>query len=144
MAVERAVPDRVVAVVGQPQGVVGRHVDAVRTVKYPFAPGAQEVAVVVEDHHRVATAVERVHAVLPVHPDRGHVGVELPPRRQLRPPVVDLVAIGARAQDHRHHAPAGYRVSKIARGLRTSIWSIWSSLIPALRSAGRMSSGMWL
>ena len=36
------------------------------------------------------------------------------------------------------------RASKIARGLRTSIWSICSSLTPALRSAGRMSSEMWL
>ena len=36
------------------------------------------------------------------------------------------------------------RASKIARGLRTSIWSICSSDTPALRSAGRMSSEMWL
>ena len=85
LAVERAVADGVVAVVGQPQRVVGRHVDAVRAVEDALAPGAQEVALAVEDDHRVRAAVERVDPVLPVHPDRGHVRVELPPGRQLRP-----------------------------------------------------------
>ena len=98
-------PDRVVAVVGQPDRVVGRHVDAVRAVEHPLAPGAQEVAVAVEHDHRVLAAVEDVDVVLLVDPDRGDVGVELPPRRQLRPVVDDLVAVGARAQYDRHGVP---------------------------------------
>ena len=49
-------------------------------------------------------AVERVDPVLRVDADRGDVGVELLPRRQLRPVVDDLVAIRARAQDDRHCA----------------------------------------
>ena len=53
----------------------------------------------------------------------------------------DVAADGDQAEGD--PAP-GPRASKIARGLRTSIWSIWSSLTPARRSAGRMSSGMWL
>ena len=65
---ERAVADGVIAVVGQPQRVVGRHVDAVRAVEDPLAPGAQEVALAVEDDHRVRAAVERVDPVLPSTP----------------------------------------------------------------------------
>ncbi len=101
LAVERAVSDGVVAVVGEPESVVRRHVDAVRAAKHPFAPGAQEVALAVEHDHRVLAPIEGVHPVLRVDPDRGHVGVELPPRRQLRPVVDDLVPIGARAQNDR-------------------------------------------
>ena len=48
LAVERAVADGVVAVVGQPQRVVGRHVHAVRAAEHALAPRAQEVAVAVE------------------------------------------------------------------------------------------------
>ncbi len=102
LAVERAVPDGVVAVVGQPQGLVGRHVDAVGAMKDTFAPGAQEVAVAIQHDHRVLAPIECVDAILLVDPDRGDVGVELLPRRQLRPAVDDLVPIGARAQDDRH------------------------------------------
>jgi len=92
----------VVAVVGQPQRVVGRHVDAVRAPEHSFAPGAQKISVAVEHDHRVLATIECVHPVLLVDADRGDVGVELPTRRQLRPAVDDLVTIGARAQDDRH------------------------------------------
>ncbi len=135
-------PDGVVTVVGEPQGVVGRHVDPVGAMEDALAPRAQEVALAVEDHHRVRAAVEGVDAILRVDPDRGHVGVELAAGRHLRPRVVDLVAIGAAAEDDRRHAGTPARASKIARGLRTIICSIWSSSTPAFRSAGRMSSGM--
>ena len=57
-------------------------------------------------------------------------------------PVSSSVGGAARVRPPPSQAPA--RASKIARGLRTSIWSIWSSLTPAFRSAGRMSSEMWL
>jgi hypothetical protein len=102
LAVERAVPHGVIAVVGQPQRVVGRHVHAVRAAEDALSPRAQEVALAIEDHHRMRAAVEGVHPVLRVDADGGDVGVELLPRRQLRPAVEDLVAIGARAQDDRH------------------------------------------
>ena len=49
-----------------------------------------------------------------------------PPRR-CRPPCV------APTGGDRSHAQAFFDASKIARGLCTSIWSIWSSLTPALR-----------
>jgi hypothetical protein len=81
LAIQRAVPDGVIAVVGEPQGVVRRHVHAVRTVKHAFAPRAQEVTVPVEHDHGVLAPVERIHTVLLVDPDGGDVGVELPPRR---------------------------------------------------------------
>jgi hypothetical protein len=102
LAVEGAVPDRVVAVVGQPQGLVGRHVDAVGAMEHALAPGAQEVAVAIQHDHRVLAPIERVDAILLVDAHRGDVGVEFLPRRQLCPAVDDLVSIGARAQDDRH------------------------------------------
>jgi len=73
-----------------------------RAAKHAFAPGPQKIAVAIEHDHRVRAAVERVHAVLCVDPDGRDVRVEFLLRRQLRPPVVNLVAIGARAQDDRH------------------------------------------
>ena len=71
--------DRVVAVIGQPDRVVGRHEDAVRAAKHPLAPGAQEIAVAVEHEHRVLAAIEGVDVVLRVDADRGDIGVELLP-----------------------------------------------------------------
>ena len=92
----------VVAIIGQPEGVVRGHVQAVGAAEHALAPRAQKVAVAIEHDHRVRAAIERVDAVLPVDAHRGHVGVELAARRQLGPVVDDLVAIGARAQDDRH------------------------------------------
>ena len=105
-------PHGVVAVIGQPHRVVGRHVDTVRAAKHPLAPGAQEVALAVEHDHGVPASIERVHPVLRVDADRGDVGVEFLPWRQLRPVVDDLVAICARAQDDRHCALPGRAVTR--------------------------------
>ena len=60
-----------VAVVGQEHGVVGRHMQAVCAGKQPFAPGAQEIALTVEHHHRMFAAVEHVDVVLLVHAYRA-------------------------------------------------------------------------
>jgi len=73
-------------------------------MKDALAPRAQEVPLAVEHHHGVTAPIERVHAIRRVDADRGHVGVELLSRRQLRPAVVDFVPIGSRAQDGRHVA----------------------------------------
>jgi hypothetical protein len=80
-AVERAVTHGVVAVIGEPQGAVRRHVKPVRAVKDPLAPRAQDIALAVQHYHGVAPTVEGVHAILRVHAHRRHVGVELLPWR---------------------------------------------------------------
>jgi hypothetical protein len=101
-------PDGVVAVVGEPESVVGRHVDTVSTAEDSLAPGSQEVPVAIEHHYRMPAPVERVDTVLRVDADGGDVGVELLAGRQLRPGVDDLVAVGARAKNDRHHVlPVG-------------------------------------
>src|SRR5213594_1317855 len=108
LAVQRAVPDGVVAVIGQPDRVVRGHVDAVRPTKHPFAPGTQKIAVPVEHDHRVLAPIERVHPVLLVDSDRSDVGVEFAPPAQLRPLIDDLVTMWTRAQDDRHHTSPLY------------------------------------
>ena len=70
LAVERALADRVVAVVGQPDRVVRRHVDAVRPHEDALAPRPQEIAVAIEHAHRVLAAIEGVDVVVLVDPDR--------------------------------------------------------------------------
>ena len=76
--------------------------DSVRAAKQALAPRAQEIAVAVEDAHRVRAAIEGVHAILRVDADGRDVGVELHARRQLGPVIDDLVAILARPKDDRH------------------------------------------
>ena len=64
LAVERALADRVVGVVGEIDGVVRAHVQAVRARENAFAPGAQEAAFAIVDDHRMRAAVEDVDVVL--------------------------------------------------------------------------------
>src|SRR5215213_9550797 len=52
-AVGSYMTDSVVSVVGAPQRIVGRNVDAVRARKKVFAPGPQELAGSVKDKHRM-------------------------------------------------------------------------------------------
>ena len=91
-----------IAVIGQPDGVVRRHVDAVRTLEDALAPRAQEIAGAVEHAHRVLAAVERIDIIVPVDTDRGDIGVEFHARRQLGPPVIDFIAIAIRPEYDRH------------------------------------------
>src|SRR5262249_36775718 len=95
----------VIAVVGEPQRLVRSHVQAVRPVEDALAPGAEEVALAVEHHHGMPSAIESIHAVLGVDAHRGHVGVELLAGWQLRPPGDDLGALPRGAQDLRHGWP---------------------------------------
>jgi hypothetical protein len=94
----------VIAIIGQPDRVVGRHEHAMGARVYPLAPAAQQIALAVEHAHRVLAAVEGVDVVVLVDADRGDIGVELHPRRQFRPAVIDLVAVAVRAQYDCHGA----------------------------------------
>ena len=47
--------------------------NAVRPVKHPFAPGAQQIAFGIEDRDRMLAAIEGVDPILPVDADRGAV-----------------------------------------------------------------------
>ena len=86
----RELADRVVEVVGQVDRVVGADGDAVRPREQPLAPGAQELAVPVEDDDRMLAAVEDVHAVARVDGDADGLdeapagGQPLPARRRPR------------------------------------------------------------
>ncbi len=94
--------DRVVAVIGQPDGVVGCHVDAVRPQEDALAPRTQEIAGAVEHAHRMRAAIERIDVVAAVDSDSGDVRVEGPPLRQFGPIVDDLVPEAVRSEHYRH------------------------------------------
>ena len=98
---QRQPAHRVVAVVGAVDRVVRRDVHAVRPTEQTLAPGAQEVAVAVEHHHRVLAAREDVDVVLAVHADRGDLAV-VPAVGQLAPVLDHLVAMLAGADDDCH------------------------------------------
>ena len=102
LAVERALPNRVVAVIGQPDGFVGRHEDAVRAHKDALAPRAQEVAVAIEHAHRMLAAIEGIDIVVRVDADRRDIGVEFHAGRKFRPIVADLVAVAVSPKYDRH------------------------------------------
>ena len=92
LALGGAFAHHVAAVVGQIQRVVHVDVQSMRARILAFAPGAQELTVAVEHHHRVLAAVEDVHLVLAVDRDRAHV-LEFPAVRQFRPVLDDFVAM---------------------------------------------------
>ena len=69
LAVQRALTNRVVAVIGQPHRVIRPHVQAVRAGKQPLPPGAQEIAGAVEHDHRVLAAVEYIDVVAAIDAD---------------------------------------------------------------------------
>ncbi len=111
-SLEGAFAHGVVAVIGQKDRVVRGHVDAVRAVKHALAPRAQEMAVAVEHHHRVRAAAEGIDVVVPVDPDRGNVGVELPALGQLGPIVDDLVAEAVGSENDRHDVLLHHRIGR--------------------------------
>jgi TolB-like protein/class 3 adenylate cyclase/lipoprotein NlpI len=100
-AVECAMPDRVVAVVGQPDRVVRREMDAVRPGEDAFAPGADEIAVAVEHRDRMRAAVEGIDPVMAVDADRGDIA-QLDLVRKLCPIGANLEREPAAAELHRH------------------------------------------
>ena len=93
--------------------------DAVRARVLPLAPGAQEVAVLIEHHHRVIAAIEGVDVVVGVDPDRGDL-FEGPAVGQLRPVLDDPVCEFA-AADRDCHVPvlfACYRTGRYRTRIR--------------------------
>src|SRR5580704_19139804 len=76
--------------------------DAVGARVLSFAPGAQEVAVSVEYHHRVLAAIEHIDVVFGVDPDCADL-LERPAVRQPRPVLNDAVPVLA-APDYGRHA----------------------------------------
>src|SRR5450631_2298204 len=95
LAVQRALANRVIPVVGQEHGSVGRHVQTVRARKQTLTPGTQEIALAVEYHHRMVAAVEDVNIVLFVNADRpdlahDHAGGNARPVIELFKTVVTL------------------------------------------------------
>src|SRR5215472_15388015 len=104
-AVERAMAHRMVAIVRQPDRVVERDMHAVRLAMGPgedaFAPGAQQIAVVVEYRNRMLAAIEGVDVILAVDPDSGAIA-EHDLVRELRPALLDLERPLAAAERHGH------------------------------------------
>src|SRR5262245_25080586 len=94
-----------VAVVGQPNRVVGRHVQAVRLAVRPsedaFAPGAQQIAIVIEYRNRMVAAIEGVDVILAVDSDCGTIA-EDDLVRDLRPALFDLERPVAAAEHYCH------------------------------------------
>src|SRR5579863_4825110 len=71
LPVQRAAPHAMGAVVGEPDCIIGSHMHAMRAWKHAFAPGSQEIALAIEDDHRVFAAIENVDIVVAVDPDRA-------------------------------------------------------------------------
>src|SRR5215469_1557727 len=124
--IERAMAHRMVAIVRQPDRVVGRDMHAVRLAmgpgKDPFAPGAQQIALAVEYRNRMVAAIEGVDVILAVDPDRSAIA-EHDLVRDFRPALLDLECPLAAAEHH------GHRVSpdldrgdseRLARGQQVS------------------------
>src|ERR1700740_3583467 len=127
-AIERAMAHRMVAVVRQPDRVVGRDMHAVRLAMRPrkdaLAPGAQQVAVPVEDRNRIVAAIEGVDVILAVVADRGAIA-EHDLVRNLRPTLLDLKRPLAATERHGHRvspdldrgigsaSPAGSKSAKL-------------------------------
>src|ERR1019366_9510657 len=107
----RHVPHRVVAVIGAPQRVVRRDIDAMRAHEQALAPGAQEPPLAVEHHHRVRAAVKDKNVVAAVDPDRGDLAIG-PARGQGAPVLDHLIPVRAVADYFRHDRTLpGYKPS---------------------------------
>ena len=100
-AVERDLADEMPAIVGQEHRVVGRHMDAVRSRVLALAPGAQEVAFAVEDHHRMVAAIEDIDIVFAVDTDPADF-LERPALGKFRPIGNNPVSVVSVSDDHRN------------------------------------------
>src|SRR5262252_384415 len=101
--IERAMAYRMVAIVRQPDRVVGRDMHAVRLAMGPgkdaFALGAQQIAIVVEYRNRMVAVIGGVDVILAVDPDRCAIA-EHDLVRDLRPALLDLERPVAAAERH--------------------------------------------
>jgi hypothetical protein len=92
LAVCCAFADEVTAVIRAIEEVVGVDVQPMRAWKRAFAPRGEEVAIRVEDNHRVVSAIEHIHAVLAVNSHGCNV-LELPPLWQFGPVFHNAISI---------------------------------------------------
>src|SRR5208282_601477 len=89
--------------VGEPDIVVGVEADRVRKLEQPGSPGADTIAVAIEDHDRmVLVAVEAIDAVSRV--DRDRAGPDLDMFGRVLPIPMDPVAVLALADDLFHRS----------------------------------------
>src|SRR5262245_41477945 len=85
LAIQGKLLHRMDAIIHTIDHIIRADMDAVRTgAEHALAPGAQEVAVTIEDNHWMLAAVKDVHVILGVHCDASHID-ELPARRELFP-----------------------------------------------------------
>ena len=97
-ALGRQAPNRMVTIIGAVNRSVRSDVYAVRVGEDVLAPGPQEIALAVEHHHWMGSAVEYEYVVALIDPDRGDF-VKRPAGRQLRPVTIDAVAERAFSQN---------------------------------------------
>src|SRR6266567_4889436 len=114
LAVDGTLPHRVVTVVSAVQMIVSVDVEPVRAVEEALAPALDEVAVAVEDHHRMGATVEHIDAIPAVDGDGGDI-LEVPAVRQLRPILNHAIAMLARAQNDRHGGAPSHAASRQSR-----------------------------
>src|SRR5215472_10587733 len=112
----------------------------------PSPPGAQKIALAIEDHHRVLAAVECVDAIVAVDTDRGDL-FERPAVGQFRPLGADPVFELAASENHRtppcaciqptseHRHPVAERKHRV-RWLRKLAGRCLPNMLPA-RSRGK-------
>src|ERR1700687_2679717 len=72
-AVERDLAHEMPAIVGEKHRVVGGDMDAVRPRVSALAPRAQEVALAVEDHHRMHATIEDIDVIVAVDSDPANL-----------------------------------------------------------------------
>jgi hypothetical protein len=103
-AVERDLADEMPAIVGQEHRIVGRHMNAVRSRVLALAPGAQEISLAVEDHHRMLAAIEDIDIIFTIDTDPADF-LERPALGKFRPIGNDPVSVVSVSNDH-HNIPS--------------------------------------
>src|SRR5580700_4356866 len=98
---EPAFAHEMAAIVGQVDRLVPADMDAVRAGILSLAPGAQEITLAIEHHHRMVAAIEDVDIVLRIDANRADF-LEGPAVRQFRPVLDDAVFEVAGADNDRH------------------------------------------
>src|SRR5207253_672879 len=102
--------------------VVGVDMKAMRAMEQALAPALDEVAVAVQDDHRMGAAVEHVDAIPAVDGDGGDI-LEVPAVRQRRPILDHAITMLARAQNDRHGGAPSHAASRQSR----RAWMLFST-----------------
>ena len=72
-AVELDLAHEMPAIVGEEHRVVGRYMNAVRPRVSALAPLAHEIALAIEDHHRVHAAIKDIDVIVAVDADPANL-----------------------------------------------------------------------